>query len=148
MNDSADLGPLLHAAFRALRSSWTQELAPWELTPHQWRCMRLLQHDDGIRAKDLADKLRIAARSVTEVVDQLQDKGLVSRQPDPTDRRAVRIELTAKGREVSDAVHAVRRERAEEFFGTLTDAERAELARLLTKVAEPRQLRPTPRTGP
>lgn len=137
MAETPELGYLLHAAFKALRSSWTQELAPFDLTPHQWRCMRLLMHtDEAVRAKDLADRLRIAPRSVTEVVDQLESKGLVSRQPDPTDRRAVNIQLTGQGHELSETVHALRRERSDEFFARLNDEERTRLAELLGKVSD------------
>lgn len=137
MAETSELGHLLHRAFKSLRSSWTQELAPYDLTPHQWRCLRVLQHNDGgVRAKDLADRLHIAPRSVTEVVDQLESKGIVTRGPDPTDRRAVRIELTPDGRELSDAVHALRRERSEEYFAALDEEERDELARLLSKLTD------------
>ncbi|MDD0859754.1 MarR family transcriptional regulator [Arthrobacter alpinus] len=40
-----------------------------------------------VRLKDLAERLRIAPRSATEVVDQLEAKGLVRREADPSDRR-------------------------------------------------------------
>ena len=144
-----DLGNLFHAAFRGLRRGWMEQLSPWGLTPHQWRALQAAgRHDGGphggespgcgegedsggLRLKELADRLRIAPRSATEVVDQLEGKGLVERRPDPADRRATRVFLTAAGRELHVEVAAARREQSERYFAALSPADRAELARLL-----------------
>jgi len=147
--DEPDLGELFHAAFRGLRRRWAHELAPFEMTPHQWRALNTLaRHGDScapaddlppegvLRLKALAEQLRIAPRSATEVVDQLEGKGLVERIPDPHDRRAVLVRMTATGQELRSDVQRARREQANEFFARLDSGERAELARLLGVLAE------------
>ena len=50
-----------------------------------------------MRPGALAEHLRIAPRSATEVVDDLQERGLVERAPDPADRRATLVRLTEAG---------------------------------------------------
>ena len=133
-----DLGSLFHAAFRGLRSSWAEQLAPWEITPFQWRALHTLARvDGGLRLKDLAERLRIAPRSATEVVDQLESAGLVDRTPDPGDRRAVIVAPTPSGLEIHDAVMSQRKERSEEYFAVLSPAEQDQLAALLTLLAGP-----------
>lgn len=147
--DEPDLGELFHAAFRGLRRRWAHELAPFEMTPHQWRALNTLaRHGEScapaadlppegvLRLKALAEQLRIAPRSATEVVDQLEGKGLVERIPDPHDRRAVLVRMTATGQELRSDVQRARREQANEFFARLDSGERAELARLLGVLAE------------
>ncbi|ALE07358.1 hypothetical protein AL755_20825 [Arthrobacter sp. ERGS1:01] len=143
--DPADLGELFHAAFRGLRRTWADQLSPWDLTPHQWRalstllrgggysgaCSGNLSDGGGLRLKDLADRLRIAPRSATEVVDQLEAKGLVRREPDPTDRRATLVRATAEGEELFAKAGAERREKANEYFGRLSADDQADLARIL-----------------
>lgn len=130
-----DLGSLLHAAFRGLRHSWTEQLAPWEVTPFQWRALHtIMRIGDGVRLGVVAERLRIAPRSATEVVDQLEEKGLVERARDPSDRRAVIVAPTAKGLDLHDAVMAERRERADEYFGILSPAEQDQLAGLLARL--------------
>ena len=137
--DPTDLGDLFHAAFRGLRRTWAEQLSPWELTPHQWRALATVLRTcspeggetAGLRLKDLADRLRIAPRSATEVVDQLEAKGLVRREPDPTDRRATLVAATADGEELFANVGAARRDKANEYFGRLSADDRAELARIL-----------------
>lgn len=157
-----DLGELFHAAFRGLRRRWAHELAPFEMTPHQWRALNTLaRHGDSctraadagrgttaalgaavtppegvLRLKALAGQLRIAPRSATEVVDQLEAKGLVERIPDPQDRRAVLVRLTNSGNRLRADVERARREQANEYFARLDSGERAELGRLLGLLAE------------
>lgn len=84
-----------------------------------------------MRLRELSEHLRIAPRSTTEVVDGLQERGLVQRRPDPADRRATLITLTEQGAEVGMAIQAARDAGAERFFGTLSAADHADLARIL-----------------
>lgn len=134
---SPDLGTMLHAAFRGLRHQWTEQLAPWGITPGQWRALStLMRSGGGMRLKDLAERLRIAPRSATEVIDQLQGLGLVGREPDPADRRAVIVTPSDAGRELAESVLAQRRQRSDEYFAPLSDEERRELGRLLGRLAD------------
>lgn len=136
------LGDLLHAAFRSLRHRWSEQLAPLEITPHQSRALSAVDRSSGadgtpgVRLKDLAEALRIAPRSATEVVDQLADKGLVERTPDPTDRRATRIVLTEAGTQLRRQVTEVRQAEAGDYFSTLSAEERADLARILGRLVK------------
>lgn len=156
-DDGADLGDLMHVVFRRLRRRWSAQLGPLGVTPHQVRALRgvaegagggigsgagaraasgpVADDDAGVRLRDLAERLRIAPRSATDVVDQLESRGLVERAADPADRRAVRIRLTDAGRGLLRRVHEARRTEAADFFAVLAPADRAELARLLARVA-------------
>jgi DNA-binding MarR family transcriptional regulator len=136
-----DLSELFHRAFRSLRHSWSQRLAPFELTPHQFRALHSLARNaadpasaDGMRLKDVAERLRIAPRSATEVIDHLEAKGLVARSADPVDRRATLVTLTTEGLRLTEEVRAARREHTESYFGRIDAQERAELARILGKL--------------
>jgi len=85
-----------------------------------------------LRLSDLAERLRIVPRSTTEVVDALEAAGLAERRPDPADRRATLVALTARGTEVAEAARTARAAGAARFFATLSPADRADLARILT----------------
>lgn len=150
-SDPADLGELLHVVFRRLRRRWALQLAPFGLTPHQFRALNAVagpgggpEHRQegggacrrgaaaaGLRVKDLAEVLRIAPRSATEVVDLLQEKGLVDRGPDPTDRRATLVSLTPRGAALRGRIHEDRRRGSDEYFSRLGPGDRVELERLL-----------------
>ncbi|MGY1777329.1 MarR family winged helix-turn-helix transcriptional regulator [Geodermatophilus sp. SYSU D00804] len=135
-DEGAELGELVMRAARTQRRRWRDVLAPWALSPHQARALRVVVLQEGVRLSDLAEALHIAPRSATEVADALQERGLVERTPDPTDRRAVLLRATAGGRRVQGEVDAARRADTRELFARLSAAERAELARLLRAVAE------------
>jgi DNA-binding MarR family transcriptional regulator len=108
-----------------------QALEPWNITPGQSRALNILLRDGTMRPSELSEHLRIAPRSTTEVVDGLQERGLVQRRPDPGDRRATLIALTDQGAEVGRAIQAARDADAERFFSSLSAADRADLARIL-----------------
>lgn len=128
--DLADL--FLHAS-RMLRGRWRDSLIPLGITPHQSRVLTLLARaeDVGLRNSQLAERLHIAARSTTEVVDQLEAKKLVVRTPDPADRRATLIALSATGRAQLGELAELRRSSMDGYFDKLGDEDRAELTRLL-----------------
>lgn len=55
---------------------------------------------DNVRQNTLADAIGIEGASLVRLIDELQASGLVTRDPDPTDRRANVVSLTLRGREV------------------------------------------------
>jgi DNA-binding MarR family transcriptional regulator len=119
---------------RQLRQLTRQALEPWEITPGQSRALTVLMRHGTMRLRELSEHLRIAPRSTTEVVDALQERGLVQRRPDPGDRRATLIALTDRGAAAGTAIQAAREVEAERFFGDLSDADRADLARILRQL--------------
>lgn len=134
---TTDLGELLMRATRGLRRRWAESLGPWNLTPHQVRALHVVGELGSPRLGTLADRLRIAPRSATEVVDALEATGLIVRQPDESDRRAISVALTDRGRQILSEVDAARGAAANEHFATLTATERTTLTELLAKLDHP-----------
>ncbi|MEU9509683.1 MarR family winged helix-turn-helix transcriptional regulator [Micromonospora sp. NPDC048170] len=133
--DTDDADDSLAEAFRAvtrrLRHRTREALAPWDVTPGQSRALGVLIRHGALRLSALAEHLRIAPRSATEVVDDLEARGLVRRRPDPADRRATLVTPTEEGTRTGAAIHAARRAAAEDFFGGLAPADRDQLVRIL-----------------
>lgn len=121
------------AVARRLRDTSQETLAPWDITPAQLRALRMLRRHGVMRLSELSDRLRIAPRSATEVVDALEKRGLAGRRPDQGDRRATLVEVTDDGGSVLDAI---RGSEAERVFSRLTPADRSQLARILRKLRE------------
>jgi DNA-binding MarR family transcriptional regulator len=117
-----------------LRHLRRETLAPWDIAPSHSRALGVLLRHGALRLSELSDHLHIAARSTTEVVDALQDRGLVERRPDPQDRRATLVAPTAEGTRVGEAIRASRDAEAETYFSVLSKGEQAELADLLRKL--------------
>lgn len=78
------------------------EIVP-EQKPSYGNVMEQLDYSDGMRLTDLALGAGMAPQSIGELVDQLEDLGMVERRPDPDDRRAKRVYVTEKAREAQKA---------------------------------------------
>ena len=127
-------GDLVMALARRVRRAHVEALADWEVTPGQARALRVLAGADGMRPSALADALRIAPRSATEVADALEHRAWVRREPDPTDRRATRLVLTDDGRRLVERIDDVRREASQRVLDVLTPAQRRTLHEILAVV--------------
>ncbi len=134
MERDEGLAEVFGAVARRLREVSRETLGPLGITPAQARALGVLARHAPVRPGTLAGHLRIAARSATEVVDDLEARGLVARAPDPDDRRATLLTLTAEGTRVAHDIRAARRAEAERFFGALSATDRADLARILNQL--------------
>lgn len=130
------LGELVMQVARGLRRRFAATLEPWGVTPHESRALRVIGQHEPTRPGVVAQHLRIAPRSVTDVVDSLERRGFVVREPDPGDRRATQVSLTAQGRSVLDELDAARRADHEGYFADLSERDRATLARILGRLAQ------------
>jgi DNA-binding MarR family transcriptional regulator len=128
------LAEALTAVARQLRERSAETLAPWDITPAHLRALRTLARHPAIRLSELSERLQIAPRTATEVVDALQARDLARRRADPGDRRAILVEVTERGARVLAEIRAARGPEAERIFGHLSPAERAELARILGRL--------------
>jgi DNA-binding MarR family transcriptional regulator len=124
------------AVARQLRERSAETLAPWDITPAHLRALRTLSRHGTMRLSELSDRLQIAPRTATEVVDALQGRGLVRRRADPADRRATLVEVTEHGADILAEIRAARGTEAGRIFGRLSPADRAELARILGRLRD------------
>jgi DNA-binding MarR family transcriptional regulator len=133
--DPAQLADLLHRLTKQLRRAQAERLSPLGLTPAQERALRMITRSgEPLRMTDLAGRLGIVPRSVTTVVDALESAGLVRREIDPSNRRAILLHLTTRGLAVRDELREARRRAAEDLFAPLTAADRNTLGELLSQL--------------
>jgi DNA-binding MarR family transcriptional regulator len=105
------------------------------MTASQRLALFELVESGPMRLIDLAQRMGTSAPTASRAVDALAELGLVERDPDPTDRRAITIELTEEGRrsveERKARVYAAFRPAA----AALSPADREQLAELLARLA-------------
>jgi DNA-binding MarR family transcriptional regulator len=128
---SESTGDLLFGTARRLRREFAAALLDADVTPAQARALRMVLEAGSMRPSALAERLHIAARSATEVVDALEERGLVERGPDPDDRRATLVRPTAAARAELAEVDRVRHEQSERFLAVLSERDRRTLDRIL-----------------
>ncbi len=74
-------------------------LEPWSITPPRFSSLVIIDRNPNIKAIELARVLGIARSGVVPLIDGLEEAGLVRRVPCATDKRALGLVLTDKGRE-------------------------------------------------
>lgn len=86
------------------------------------------------RHGDLADRVILSRTALTRLVDRLVKRGWVERQPDPLDQRAIRINLTAAGRELRRNAARTNARIVRHHFAPLDTGQLDQLDQLLRQV--------------
>lgn len=137
---------LANEAWEALFTAHTrlirtfQETDIWEeLSMREYDVLYTLSKCDGpVRLGSLRDGVLLSQPALSRLVDRLVERGLVSRQDDAADRRAVGLELTEAGRELQRRIGRAHAKHVAEELTTLGDAELEQLRALCTKLITPR----------
>src|SRR3954471_13801980 len=120
-------GRFTQAFDRWLRRCQPEEGISWS----RLRLLGILSCHGPQKMSDLGDALGVTPRNITTLVDALEQEGLVTRRPHPTDRRVTLIELTPRAAGCSAALWSERLAAASELFTSLSEADQRELLRLL-----------------
>jgi DNA-binding MarR family transcriptional regulator len=131
-NRDLRLGFLVHDVSRMRRRAFDAFMKPLEITRAQWWIVAHLSRHDGMMQTELSTILDVGKASLGNVLDRLEAGGLISRQPDPTDRRARRVFLTNKAKHLLERMQREERRYNEAILEGLSSAERNELVRMLT----------------
>jgi DNA-binding MarR family transcriptional regulator len=89
---------------------------------------------EGLKMGDLSRRMMVTGGNVTGIVDALEHEGLVTRIADRSDRRALRVRLTAEGRRQFARMAAAHEGWIERLFAGLNRREKDELCRLLARL--------------
>src|SRR6266481_5264959 len=91
-------------------------------TRAQWIVLFRLRKQEGLSQVDLADVLELQPISLVRLLDRLVEHGLLERRHDPKDRRANRLFLTARGRQLVDDLDSLRDAIASDVLLDVPDA--------------------------
>lgn len=123
---------------------WGRGAPPWA-DPGQGRFggparLRLLDAliaaSGPLSISEIAETVGVDQPRASRLVQQAEQMGLVAREPDPDDARRTRVRLTPEGERLVSGFRDRRRDAVRSALEGFTDAERAELARLLSKFAD------------
>ena len=128
VNQQPQVGYLLKQAQSLLRVRMEETLRPLGLTVSQYSCLHHLRREPGISAAALARNTFMTRQSMNALLQQLQDRELVTRPDHPDAGRALPTELTAAGGGALDAAQE-RIDRVEQrMLAELSPAEQSALA--------------------
>ncbi|MGG4343274.1 MarR family winged helix-turn-helix transcriptional regulator [Paenibacillus lautus] len=131
---------LMFRATRHIQHEYEMKLEslslPFQLSGPRLRLLLMVWRAEQIRMNELASKLGVKPRTVTELVDALEREGVLHRIPDPNDRRATLLHLTEDALNQITRVRAVQMQISDEILRNFSTEQRTELHALLSKFFE------------
>ena len=124
----------LMSTARTIRVAYERRLAPLELNLSQAGLLAFVHKTEPLTQAQLAEALGLGRPATGSVIDSLERRGLVERQPDPTDRRAWRVAVTAAGTKLVGPIGEVDAALRRELRAGIPRAERQRLARVLLQL--------------
>lgn len=91
---------------------------------------------DGMTQSEIATELSIQGATVTNMLQRMEDSGLVVRRRDPDDNRLVRVYITSEGREKEQAINQQFQTMQAMLFAGMGEDERAALRRFLGQMIQ------------
>ena len=130
------IGFLLSKASQRAWAIMREEIATYDLTPPQFGLLAFLWQQDGLTQVELSEKGQIDRTTVGGLVDRLEKGGLVERRPHPQDRRAYKIHLTERGKELEGPLTECAGRSLKKFTKGLNEQDINELRRMLEILRE------------
>jgi len=116
-------------------SSWEHSVVRGKgLTLPQMHTLEILGANDDLQMKELAGKMGVTTGTLTVVVDRLESKGLVERNPHERDRRSIRVSLTPEGQKRFLEHHKLHVQLTQEITSVLQAEEVDSFTALMEKV--------------
>jgi DNA-binding MarR family transcriptional regulator len=119
---------------RALRRVFDQRAATAGVTRPQWRVLARLKREPGLRQVELAERLDMEPITLCRIVARLEEAGLVERNPDPSDRRAWRLQLTDKATPLIKQLRGLAHDFAMEAMEGMEEADLRKLQQQLAAI--------------
>jgi DNA-binding MarR family transcriptional regulator len=126
------LNTLMTQTFRQLRSSIYEGSSLTELNVQQLRTLFFLHLQETTNMSEISSRLGVGLPTVTNLVSKLEEKGLVSREHDTTDRRVVFCTVTERGKAEIEQLWSVRKEQIDKLAESLSEED----VKLVTRAME------------
>lgn len=126
---------VLNKAQQSVHQLFKTELLPHGVTPGQYSLLTCLWQENGQTVKQLAERLHLDSSTVTGILDRMEQKGLIKKEADPKDRRALQILLTEKGQTLRTPLNQAILTANKKALRLMNDNEYKHLKELLYKLS-------------
>jgi MarR family transcriptional regulator, lower aerobic nicotinate degradation pathway regulator len=133
-------GHLLRRCHQIAVAIFLEECQTFDLTPLQYVTLSALAVHGPMDKATIGGAVALDRTTIAVVVKNLEERGLVTTRPSDLDRRAKLIKITAKGLNLVSSAQTEVATAQERTVAPLTHKERAELLRLLGKIAKENNL--------
>lgn len=127
----------IHASKR-----FAERIAAAGLNPPLFRVLNLVDAAEGQSQQAIGAAIEVPPSRMVALVDELEQRGLVERRPDPKDRRVRALFLTAEGRHCLEQGRRIAKQHEEELTEGMPAADRKRLVDLLQKIVDQQAIGP------
>jgi MarR family transcriptional regulator for hemolysin len=137
-SNSASISSLLYQIGKQRRNLLNKQLTTIGLYAGQDVLLQYLSHspNEGMMVLELAEKMAVQTSTVSNMIRRMEAGGLIHKESDALDKRALRISITPKGTGVLKEVAILWKEMREQTVKGLTEKEQENLNELLEKIRE------------
>lgn len=128
------LGFILNRTNTKYKNALLQRYRAYDITPEQLSALNCLWAQEGITPKEVSKVIFKDKPNTNRILEKLQAKGLVVREPHPADSRAFQLFLTARGWAIRDELIPIARKLQREVTEGMEEYQLNELKRLLNLI--------------
>lgn len=125
---------VLSRSYDAVDAHARADFARRGFSPGEFGALEVLHHKGPLLLGELQRKILVSSGGITWVIDRLAKKGLVTRKPSPTDRRASFVELTREGTALMEEIFPEHQAVMERALSGIPDEEKPALAEALKRL--------------
>lgn len=132
------LPPLLRRCWYGLNQAFRRRILHTGVTPDQFTVLRTLIESGSspLTQRELAELISSDPNTIASLLDRMETNGLITRAEHEKDRRARRVTLLPRGREIYKSIRAIAVELQTEILSVLPQARREEFLEHLALVAD------------
>jgi len=119
---------------------FAERLSGLDLQPPQFRVMNVVDAAEGLSQQAIAEAIGAPASRMVMIVDELEQRGLIERRTDPSDRRAHALFLTTNGRKLLARARKIAHQHEDEIMRGIGAADRKRLIALLQQVVSQQEI--------
>lgn len=130
-SDNQAIAVVLHEVANRLKVLIDQKVQPYQLTRIKWLTLSILEKRNGITQSELANELGVDSSAIARLVRRMEDRKLIYRQGDESDRRIVRVFIKDEARPVLQDLKSISDEVCKDILKDLSVKEQEEFLNLL-----------------
>src|SRR4051812_37239398 len=128
------IGFLISDVARMMRTAFDRRVRALGLTRSQWLVTNRLHRRPGATQSELAEMLEVEKPTAGRMVDRMEKKGWIVRQPDATDRRVNRLFLSTEAQVIQAGLSQIANQMVDDALAPLADRDREQLAEAMRRI--------------
>ncbi len=136
MDSVKEVEYLLRQVSQIVKKRGREILRNFDITPPQFNALLVLVFHGNLTMGELCRRLYLASSTVTDLIDRMENAGLVARERDTDDRRVIRLKVLDKGHELVREVMDARLSYLSSVMNRIDDEKRQSLVNSLAEIHE------------